>query len=414
MDRWPASLPSRRQIKAIRRRGSRGYRHYWLAFVVLVLLLLQHQFLFLTNRGGVSTNITAADLSIATRASRGINEDGASIKEKMFDDQILATNRNTAEAYRPQPKPTLVITGLVKDAQEHLASLKATIHRVAQDFDLKGLVFYENDSTDDTVSILNSWKDKSWSTGAVVEIKLISERNVRILDRTNRLAYGRNILLSQLITPWRGFRMETVDYVLMMDMDEVNYHLSGVSTCLNGDLPTNFGACCTNQHTIYYDLWALRTPWQKWVNHDIWRFPMSTRIISRLYRHIPASAAPIPVTSCFGGAALYNATYLTQALSAQPLILDGTSTLSKALYNGTQYDSKYQKKFPVCEHVPFHNALMQHSSNFTLFIQPKMLNDGPPHDFDKAINMASARLEQEWIESNNDLKLATYYKNTKE
>jgi hypothetical protein len=53
-------------------------------------------------------------------------------------------------------QPTLVITGLVKNnAAKHLRKLGTVIRRVAEDFQLEGLIFYENDSTDKTVKILN-------------------------------------------------------------------------------------------------------------------------------------------------------------------------------------------------------------------------------------------------------------------
>jgi hypothetical protein len=76
--------------------------------------------------------------------------------------------------------------------------------------------------------------------------------NVTTPQRTDRIALGRNMVMS-LVTKMPN--VKDIDYLLMLDMDEVNYHLMHVvAECLN--LPPDFGVCCANQFTVYYDLWG--------------------------------------------------------------------------------------------------------------------------------------------------------------
>eukprot|EP00545_Synedropsis_sp_CCMP1620_P005447 CAMPEP_0119016840 /NCGR_PEP_ID=MMETSP1176-20130426/14596_1 /TAXON_ID=265551 /ORGANISM="Synedropsis recta cf, Strain CCMP1620" /LENGTH=462 /DNA_ID=CAMNT_0006970387 /DNA_START=141 /DNA_END=1529 /DNA_ORIENTATION=- len=297
---------------------------------------------------------------------------------------IIAADGNSNKALSQQI-PTVVITGLVKNAAPHLRKLEAVIRRVvAKDFRLAGIIFYENDSTDKTLEILNSWK---WADGLLT---IISETNVTIPQRTDRIAHGRNLILSQLLT----MPADTVDYMLMMDMDEVNYHLSHVNECLN--LPPGFGVCCANQYKVYYDLWALRT-YDLWLPFDMWKSPLSMRVVvNQKYRHIPASADPISVKSCFGGAALYNVSLLRQIPAVD------------TLYTGTQYDTIHQKPYIACEHAPFHEAILKHLPDFKLLIQPKMLNDGPSDEF-KPIMRARKKRETEWNQSYHDPLIKRYY-----
>ena len=288
--------------------------------------------------------------------------------------------------------PTLIIAGLIQNAEPHLSKLKQTIDRVSLGFHLMHLVLYENDSTDNTVDIVK----QTWST--TLPLKLVSESNITSMfrqHRTERLAYARNRLMSAVLSLGEKL-LSKVDYLLIMDFDEVNYHLSHVTECLN--LPQPFGACCASQFTIFYDLWPLRTL-DNWLTCDIWEGcgKLSAKGVSRFYRHIPASAEPIETKSCFGGAALYNFSVLRE--------LPALDTF----YNWTQSHQYIPGKvYPVCEHVPFHEEIRRHSPSFKMYIQPKFLNDGPS-EYDVALTLAAKRLKPEWEKSLADPNLQQYY-----
>jgi Cryptococcal mannosyltransferase 1 len=280
----------------------------------------------------------------------------------------------------------LVIAGTLRDASQHLPQLRETIQRIRQGFHLLRIVLYENDSMDNTADILRQWNETAFP-GLV---DLMAERRVRASrGRVQILARARNAILDRL----RMYQDEGI-YVLMMDMDEVNYHLNHLDECFH--LPPGWGDCCANTYALYYDLFALRTmddwmPCDVWSKedcghdtqeeHDVW--------IGGRHRHIPASSSPIQVHSCFGGAALYDYTQLASLTS---------------LRYGFEIDRKL-----VCEHVLFHTAIRTQKKDFKMYIQPKFLNDGPP--LAKGGTNLSNRIDalMEAQRSIRDAKLAKYY-----
>eukprot|EP00941_MAST-03F_sp_MAST-3F-sp1_P004044 g4044.t1 len=187
--------------------------------------------------------------------------------------------------------PTLVIMGTARNVEEYSASVIATIKRESASFKLTKVIVFENDSDDNTLTELRTWETKLG-----VDVDVISEDLKSEDERTVRLAHGRNQLWKRLWTS-----PNPPDYVLMLDLDNVNENLTGVETCF--DLPRGWGACCTNQRGKYYDVWALRT-FDDWCPCDVWYECESYKFLRQI--KIPHDADPIQVRSCFGGAALYN------------------------------------------------------------------------------------------------------------
>lgn len=303
---------------------------------------------------------------------------GSSFTSYPSDASSLATTQQ-----RKISPPRLIVAGAIKNDARHLVELCKTIARIVVDFELVKLVIYENDSTDNTLEILETWRNE-------FPLLLLSERNVTG-GRTVSLAHARNTL-------WREITKlsDPIDHVLMIDMDEVNYHLSGVPDCFR--LPDDWSVCCANQYTMYYDLWPLRA--KGWLECD-WlldcpRFDLDTKL--SFFRHISASEAPVLVDSCFGGAALYRYSHL--------------QGLNLTTYSGsfTQWSHRQKKMISsfVCEHWPFHHSLHQQKSSLKWYIQPKFLNDGPDvknFEFKKAV---SSR-RPDWEASHRNPELSKYY-----
>jgi len=299
---------------------------------------------------------------------------------------ITASDSQAAPLWTPASgrKPNLVILGCVKDAAKDLPRLRIVIDHVLQDFQLVKMIFFENDSNDETVDILQSWNDER--NGVVVQV--VSEANVDV-ERTERLAHARNRLWQELQKD-ASISSDGVDFVLMMDMDEVNFHLAHVNQCIaptrdNGGsaLPDDWTVCCANQYTMHYDLLALRTL-DDWVVDDVLHAyppPNGKANIAQLLRHIPASADPIPTKSCFGGAALYK----YPKIKHLPL---GT------MYSGSHPSSTY----PICEHVNFHERIQQEDPSTKLYIQPKMMNDGPLHWRPNIRRKLQAQVDKSWAD----------------
>lgn len=295
-----------------------------------------------------------------------------------------------------QTKPSLIIAGLTRNSEKDLYGLRRSIQRVFQHFDVSKIIFFENDSVDGTVETIEGWNKARWMPGRR-KVVLITEHNLRNVTLENRrlrttiLAHGRNRLWREILIQ---DKRNPVDYVLLMDMDEVNHDLSNVEECLN--LPSNWTGCCSNTYTIYYDLWALRSVDPNWLPNDISK--IQPKYHTSKYRHIPAGDAAIPVNSCFGGAALYDLRQIRH--------------LNLTTYSGTDETDSSQ---PVCEHVGWYESirkqlqqLHQPHNNMQLYIQPKMMNRGPSRLRNRKPIIDAFR--PQWEATWNRTELAEYYK----
>ena len=271
-------------------------------------------------------------------------------------------------------KPRVVVIGPVRDAANALTGLQSMFRRLQSHMEIVHILFFENDSKDKTVEILeNEWK-------ANFSVHVASETNLTG-TRTVVLAHARNRLWELVgALPDQSF-----DYVLAVDMDKANLNLAHVETCWNGALPANWSVCCANTYRIYYDLWALRTYDQEWVgDRDVLQISKPER--QNLFRHIPASAQPIPVKSCFGGAALYNYQQIRHL---------NLTTYKGVSENGVDW---------ICEHVVFHEQLRKQLPSIQMFIQPTMLNNGKPRG-----PAVRKRLKSEVRKSFTNPNLTYYY-----
>lgn len=247
----------------------------------------------------------------------------------------------------PSAKPRVVVIGPARDVAGNLDGLLQMTRRLRRQVDIIHFIVFENDSTDGTVDLLKQWKEDDISMHVESETNMTGTRTVKLAHARNRLWE----LVAELPN------QESIDYVFAIDMDDVNVHLAHVENCWNGGLPENWTVCCTNTYFVYYDLWALRTfANDSWVgDRDVLQIPKHVR--QSLFRHIPASEPPIPAKSCFGGAAMYRYQKIRH--------------LNLTTYEGLDEDGNW-----ICEHVVFHERLLQQLPSAEFYIQPKMLNDG--------------------------------------
>lgn len=244
---------------------------------------------------------------------------------------------------------TVIVTGMAKNVAKYSQKTQLMLHRLGNDFDILKVVIYENDSTDDTVKQLKSWD---------FNMHIISEKKIGG-SRTERIAHGRNQILKYL----QGSSVKA-DYILSIDLDGLNNDLLGWKNCFN--LPTDWGVCCANQRTKYYDIWALRS-FDEWMPGDVWYDNQYKSKLNEAQKHIPSSASPIAVKSCFGGASLYKFQVLKN---------------TKSTYIG-RYNNHDQ-----CEHVLFNLNL-----DTKKYIHPAFLNDAPiEHLVSKYLEMNNSKL----------------------
>eukprot|EP00541_Cyclophora_tenuis_P002692 CAMPEP_0116577992 /NCGR_PEP_ID=MMETSP0397-20121206/21450_1 /TAXON_ID=216820 /ORGANISM="Cyclophora tenuis, Strain ECT3854" /LENGTH=109 /DNA_ID=CAMNT_0004107315 /DNA_START=195 /DNA_END=524 /DNA_ORIENTATION=- len=69
-----------------------------------------------------------------------------------------------------------------------------------------------------------------------------------------------------------------------------------------------------------------------------------------------------------------------------------------------------QQQQTICEHVPFHLALLQYNASLGIYIQPKFLNDGPYDNRMTTFGGVRKRWEPIYQQSFQNASLAHYYK----
>ena len=233
---------------------------------------------------------------------------------------------------------SVIVCGCTKNSARYIYKHLQLLYDMSPLFERFKMLIYENDSTDNTVEILEEFK----KTHPLFDY--ISE-NVRISMRTEILAHGRNTLLRYV----QGY-----EYMIMTDLDDViaTFKPSQIKYLFEptyGDWDGLFANCLGK----YYDIWALRIERDKWtklcpfqvIDFDCWEKAQEYRtkqVISQYQITIPTSAPLIPVNSAFGGFGIYKVNKIN------------------GIYKG--FDTK-----PRCEHVAFHKGMSR------LFICPKFL-----------------------------------------
>jgi hypothetical protein len=249
----------------------------------------------------------------------------------------------------------VIITGCTKNSASYIQDRIIKLHEIGKYFKEYSILLYENDSTDNTVDILNNNKNNCFN--------FISEQNIierikhkHLHNRVQILCYARNQLLHHVKLNFAHY-----DLLIMIDLDNVLENFNP-KTILNafkyGDNWAGLTANCIGK---YYDIWALRIDYRIWndgIHGKIWKEPIvhdcwsqikndiaPRRMIQEYQKIIPVTMPLIQTNSSFGGLGIYkinaimNATYET--------------------YNG---------QFCQCEHVVFNKSIKG-----PLFICPKLL-----------------------------------------
>jgi hypothetical protein len=250
-----------------------------------------------------------------------------------------------------------IICGCAFNIEEYLDIIKIKIEDLRTLFDKTIVIIYENDSTDNTLNILQNYS-KHYNN-----IIIITENGIRnkITYRTHRLAYTRNKIIEYIFT--NNLDSE-YDYFINMDLDDVNINLDikSVKKVLN-DNSFLWDAVFANQTKNYYDYWALRT---NKFDFNFWSIHNKKNNIDggKLYNYfdkikhikiIPKDDKPKQVISAFGGFGIYK-----------------IQTIKNCKYDGNSYLKN--DIIEDCEHVSFHKNMIKNGFD-KLYIVPYLLNN---------------------------------------
>jgi glycosyltransferase involved in cell wall biosynthesis len=245
---------------------------------------------------------------------------------------------------------SIIVCGCTKNSSSYIYKHLESLYEMHDQFAQFKLLVFENNSTDNTVEILETFKKTH------PFFNYISEKN-NIGKRSQAIAHGRNTLLQHV---------KQYDYMIMVDLDDViatfksrqiKYLFENTKSNDNDNDNPNveWDALFANCLGKYYDVWALRIYPDIWnnsnpfkmIDYDCWdmaRLYQSKRIISIHQITIPTNLPLIPVSSAFGGFGIYK-----------------VSKIKDCRYDGTK-----------CEHVHFHKEMIE-KNNAKLFICPKFL-----------------------------------------
>ena len=258
-----------------------------------------------------------------------------------------------------------MIAGCARDSARDLPFVLKNIERIAAAFEQSKVVICENDSVDGTLNIL-----KQWSKRTTLECRILSQP-LCLRPRVLRIAWARNHILEYI----RLHKFDSHDYLIMMDMDEVNKGISLRGFLTSFNYRFDWDVMCANQIDYYYDFFALRThkynknPWgpeerHRWADGtdlSVWFGSDITR-----GKSIAAKREPISVLSCFGGMGVYKMSSI-EGVTYEPerVLTENGSQFTHPDTGIDEYD---------CEHVSFHKQ-MRERHDAKIYINPRMINN---------------------------------------
>jgi hypothetical protein len=245
-------------------------------------------------------------------------------------------------------KYKIVIGGCARNCGPYLPKVLPKIKEITNFCSDYQIIIYENDSTDNTLELLNNFKNENKN------VLIISEKDIdkRYPLRTHRLAYTRNKIIDEIN---ENNYMHKYDYFLNIDLDNINVNLDIDSIKKLLDSNFEFDVATAN-HKKYYDYWALRTKkYNKNCCNDNGVCFKSPILLDSWFdkikgTNIDKNAKPIKVLSAFEGLGIYK-----------------LKSISNCRYDGIEKNPNSNEE--DCEHVKFHECIRD-KGNDKIYIIP--------------------------------------------
>ncbi len=224
--------------------------------------------------------------------------------------------------------------------------------------------FIENDSIDNTMQILETFKSKENNVLVYSFNGLATKKPLR----TDRLAFCRNFALNLVRTKYSNF-----DYYIVVDLDNIIIEetIQTIPKCF--EINEQWDALFANSLPKYYDIWALRSK-NLGLTYDCWDAirhhkyttsnpkiynELKNMHITKFQTEINQNTNLIPVESAFNGLGIYC-----------------ISALTDCKYIGIRSNCDFNKSISecynqCCEHVSFHKGMIDVGRK--LFIAPFLL-----------------------------------------
>jgi glycosyltransferase involved in cell wall biosynthesis len=276
----------------------------------------------------------------------------------------------------PQIDRTAVFVGCARNCAQFLPSVLNNIRSIGQLFSKSVYIFVENDSRDDTKQELRAWCSKQ-PGASIVSLDGLSRR---FPQRTVCLASARNEYLKIIKSSYQDF-----DFMFVMDCDDVSVQLIESSRIIEAveflERDPQRAAVFSNSRGYYYDLWALRQ--KELCPNDVWEELcdfVSTNSVSdeEAYQVVfpkkifqfDSKAAPVEVTSAFGGLGIYKIASVLRNKSQY--VGSKTKQIPNRIFPGGLTFGYRTCNWQICEHVSYNLGFVMNKER--LFIMPNLIN----------------------------------------
>jgi len=248
-------------------------------------------------------------------------------------------NINDSDESQIMKQKNVIFGGTCRNVEGSLEKIISHVEECGKKFNDFAFVVYENDSSDNTRTILEHNKKNNYY--------YIFEDNITEPKRTKRIERGRNLILDKV----RKMNKDNYyQYLIILDFDNANSEGSFVNSIDSCFVKDDWDVLTGNQIGRYYDTWALRNDD---VNYDCWKETSDTKpICFNINLKYPQKQWK-EVDSAFGGIAIYK-------LSSIP--------------NHCRYVGEFEDGTEKCEHIEFNKCIKQNGGK--IFINGDFLNDG--------------------------------------
>lgn len=246
----------------------------------------------------------------------------------------------------------ILYTGIIRNAESVLDNNLNYIYKHKKIFKNLDIFIYENDSTDNTTSILEKHKQNNNLHYISETLNTRQYGSVKSRDRIQLLSNYRNKSLVKIKELIANKIIVMPDYIVVIDLDFQNFNNEGILHSIGWMKENPTTKACAGMSlqskllgnypiTWNYDCWAFRLNWWS----DLQDYNNNTHQDLMYWFGMwvpPIGSDPLRVNSAFGGSCIYNSTYYLQG----------------------QYDA-YD-----CEHVCFHKYLYDNFTDFELRFNP--------------------------------------------
>ena len=170
-----------------------------------------------------------------------------------IDNKVL---NEISQGYKNLSSKDIVVCVACRDVGNQIYPLLHTIEKLKTLCGNLAVVFFENDSIDNTVGLLTDWCERNTYGELISEtLNFAKFGSTRDRQRVENLAVVRNRLLGVVKEKYN-----TYDYVMMVDADLQPIPIDNIAHTFNytdWDAISANGLWKIHGHTIYYDIWAL-------------------------------------------------------------------------------------------------------------------------------------------------------------